>query len=380
MLVWARRSAGLNVEAAAKKAQVSPERLESWERGETRPSIKQLRQLGRAYKRPIAIFYLPEPPEDFQALRDFRRLPGVATPTESPELRFEVRRAQSRRELAVELYELMNGLPPTLPFTASLSDDPEELARRIRELLRIQYEDQVRWNPGHESLNRWRAALEDSGVLVFQAIDVEVSEIRGFSIYADKLPAIVANMKDSARGRIFTMLHELTHLLLRQGGLCNLYEAPSAVSEEQRSEIFCNRVAGATLVPREYLLGEGLVATKQGQTTWTHEEIRYLADRYGSSREVVLRRLLICGRTTKAFYRAQREQLQEEYETVTTRPGIGFAPPHRIATSSAGHLFVRLVLDSYRQDHITASDVAELLDVRLKHLGKIESEVLRSAS
>src|SRR4030042_4366060 len=106
LLGWGRRSAGLDIESAARKVQVKRECLERWERGESRPTLTQLRKLGRAYKRPIAVFYLPEPPEDFQALRDFRRLPGAVSAVESPELRFEIRRAQSRREPALELYEL----------------------------------------------------------------------------------------------------------------------------------------------------------------------------------------------------------------------------------------------------------------------------------
>ena len=163
-----------------------------------------------------------------------------------------------------------------------------------------------------------------------------------------------------------------------------MQETPSAASEEQRVEVFCNLVAGATIVPQEYLLLEDVVAARQGATVWTDEDLSYLADRYGPSREVILRRLLICGRTTDAFYRAKRRQLLEEYELAARQAAAkgrpGFAPPHRIAVSSAGRLFVRLVLDGYHQDRITASDVADFLSLRLKHLGKVESEVLKSAS
>jgi len=378
LLVWARNSAGLDMTSAAKKAQVKAERLESWEQGEARPTIEQLRRLGKAYKRPIAVFYLPEPPADFQALRDFRRLYGVNSGSQSPQLRFEVRRAQSRRELALELYGLADGSPPEFQFRANLSDDPEHVGNNIREFLGIRYEDQVKWKPGYDAFNLWRAAIETAGIIVFQATEVEVWEMRGFSIHAPHLPAIAVNIKDSIRGRVFTMLHELTHLALSESGLCDLDEDPLRHSDEQELEVFCNHVAGAALVPREQLLREKLVATKHGQGTWTDEEIAHLADRYGSSREVLLRRLLTCGRTTEDFYREKREQLQQEYETSEMHRDAGFAPPHRLALSSAGNLFVRLVLANYHQERITASDVADFLEVRLKHLGRIESELRRS--
>jgi Zn-dependent peptidase ImmA (M78 family)/DNA-binding XRE family transcriptional regulator len=382
LLAWARQSAGLELEVAAKKAGVKPDRLESWERGERRPTIKQLRTLGNIYKRPIAIFYLPEPPAGFQALRDFRRLPGTIVTTESPALRLQIRRAQDRRELALDLYQVVEGEPPSISLPATLSDDPEDLAGRIREFLGIRYEDQIGWSAGYEAFNRWRAALENAGALVFQATDVEVSEMRGFSVYGERLPAIVVNIKDSVRGRIFSILHELAHIVLRQGGLCNFRpeDVPMATTDEQRTEVFCNWVAGATLVPRRFLLREGIVSDKRRDTDWTDEDIRDLADRYGASSEVLLRRLLINGRISDAFYQTKVEEIRKEYAAAAGGGRGGFAPPHRIAIGSAGPLFVRLVLRSYYTDQITASDVADFLDVRLKHLGRIESEVMRSAS
>lgn len=104
LLVWARRKAGLSLEEAARKAGVASERLVSWENGENRPTINQLRKLAQAYKRPLAVFYLAKPPRDFQPLRDYRRLSAVLDEPESPGLLLEVRRAWARRDIAVELY------------------------------------------------------------------------------------------------------------------------------------------------------------------------------------------------------------------------------------------------------------------------------------
>jgi len=76
LLRWAREDARYSIPEAAKKLNTSADRLLSFERGENRPTIKQLRNLANIYKRPLAVFFLPEPPKDFQAMRDFRRLPG----------------------------------------------------------------------------------------------------------------------------------------------------------------------------------------------------------------------------------------------------------------------------------------------------------------
>lgn len=383
MLIWARNSAGLDLESAAKKAQVAAQRLQSWENGDRRPTIKQLRKLGKVYKRPIAVFYLAEPPARFQTLRDFRRLPGLEVTTESPDLRLQIRRAQDRRELALELYRVIEGEPPAISLSLQLAEDPEDAAIKVRQLLEIAVEEQVRWERGYEALNHWRAALERVGVLVFQATDVEVSEMRGFSIHADALAAIVLNIKDSPSGRIFTMLHELAHVLLRLGGLCNFRpgDTASPTNEEQRVEVFCNAVAGATLIPSGSLLAEAEVVSNRRDTDWTDAQIRHLADRYGASQEVVLRRLLVLERIPAAFYESKVAEIRQRYPdqpTATTRKG--FAPPHRVALSTAGPLFVRLVLNSYYTQQITVGDVSDFLGIRLKHLSKIESEVIKHAS
>jgi hypothetical protein len=61
---------------------------------------------GQSLQAPVAIFYLPEPPLDFQPLRDYRRVPEAQLGQLSPELLAVIRRAHAVREAALELREL----------------------------------------------------------------------------------------------------------------------------------------------------------------------------------------------------------------------------------------------------------------------------------
>jgi transcriptional regulator with XRE-family HTH domain len=70
LLVWARERSGLELDAAATRTGIEVATLREWERGEGRPSIFQLRKLGEAYKRPIAVFFLAEPPRGFRTQRN----------------------------------------------------------------------------------------------------------------------------------------------------------------------------------------------------------------------------------------------------------------------------------------------------------------------
>jgi hypothetical protein len=94
------------------------------------------------------------------------------------------------------------------------------------------------------------------------------------------------------------------------------------------------------------------------------------------SREVIARRLLICDRITAEFYQRKREQYEREYAESWKRGPEWFPLPHRVAMINAGSPFIRLVFDSYYNRKITASDLSDFLNVKWKHVRKIEREFL----
>jgi Zn-dependent peptidase ImmA (M78 family) len=254
-----------------------------------------------------------------------------------------------------------------------LGETPEGAAARIRDHLGVTRQAQESWSSDYEALNEWRNALESRGVLVFQSTGLPVEEARGFSISQSPLPAVVVNSADTPYARIFSMIHELVHLALRRGGLCDMLDDAARPPEEQKVEVFCNQVAGVVLLPTQWIATDELVTAHPGME-WTDQELRLLSRRYRVSREVVLRRLLNSGRTTSNFYAAKREQFQREYRQ-RREESPGFAPPHSTAVGRAGQFFARLVLESYHRELITSVHVAEYLDVKLKHLPKIEMAV-----
>src|SRR5216684_1905029 len=137
LLVWAREKAGLSVEQAASHAHVGAEKLRDWERGDRRPSIAELRVLGSIYKRPIAVFFLPEIPQGFDPQREFRRLPGLSAQTESREMRLALRKALYWREAAREIYENIHEDVPLVRDAAEPTEEPEAVGARVRKLLGI---------------------------------------------------------------------------------------------------------------------------------------------------------------------------------------------------------------------------------------------------
>ena len=375
LIRWVREDAGLSLEDAAKKTGTTVERVRAWEAGDLAPTIRQLRLLGKAARRPLAVFFLSEPPERFQAMHDFRRIPGDPLREGSRELRLEIRVALARREIAVDLAGGLGEPLAEFPVTFDLDENPIHAAFRLRDVLGLGLEVQRTWRSPYEALNGWKKSVEALGILVFQASGVDVSEMRGFSIAEFPYPAVVVNVQDSPRARVFSLIHELCHIGLRRGGVCDLTDQGQRPPEDDRVETFCNAVAAEVLVPINALVLSSVVQEHGPDPEWTMRELQALSTEYSVSREVILRRLLAAGRTTREFYQEKREEFLKEHQALRRRQ-TGFVTPDVQAVSGAGATFVRLVLDSYYQERITSRDVSEYLGVRLKHLATIEEKVM----
>jgi len=390
LLKWARASAGLTHSDAATKANVKLEALLSWEsegEGSDSPTIPQLRKLATAYKRPLAVFYLSEPPTRFMALKDFRRLPGGELPVMPPTVVLDSRVAREHRDAALELAKDAGQDISDFVLRASISDEPDAVAEKIRKSLKISLPlaSENRDSTGHKALKYWRTAIENKDVLVLQTDRFPADTVSGYAIYESKLPIVVVSRKNaSPRKRLFSLVHEFTHLLLRASGVSDssidgdIGKAP----EEQRVEVFCNAVAASALLPKEFFLANHLVATHEG-TQWSDGDLASIGRDYGVSREVVLRRLLTFGRTTKAFYEETRERYKKEWQEgrIRERQERADGIPRNMANevfSDLGRRIVWLVLDQYYHDNLTLSDVSGLLGLKTKHIPAIEVMSRRS--
>ena len=376
LLIWARQSLHLQIAEAAKKIGVPEGCLLKWEQGERAPTIRQLRTAARVYKRPMAVFYLPEPPSDFDALRDFRRLPDTISREPSPALTMAIRAAHQQREDALALYDLLDLSPPTLPAIRKRGIPAEALAENAREILGVDLATQFGWRDRYKALSAWTTALEQAGILVFQAGGVRIEEMRAFSMGARPLPVITANAQDSPRGRVFSIIHEFGHILKDATGLCDLHEDPSDASAEQGMETFCNGFAAALLVPTAALLSEKQVISTKTPEAWSDDVIWELSVKYSVSREVILRRLLTLQRTSQRFYERKRREFLHIYKRFRDQKQQGFVPYYRRIISKLGKAYVRLTLEAYHRETITSADLSDLLGVRLKHIPDIENEVV----
>ena len=373
LLIWARKMSGLRVHEAARKSDINEAKLLAWEKGEDRPTIAELRTLGEIYKRPIAVFYLAEPPAAFDAQREFRRLPGLDPSEESLEMRLELRRALYRREAAAEIYDNLHEQVPRLTDGANPGDDAEIVGGRIRKLLSVTWTEQLGWPSAGAALNAWRQSIEKVGILVFQTSGVSLEEMRGISIPRGPLPVILLNNADSPHGRIFSLLHEFAHTLLANAGHKTSVMSQRASPFDLVLERSSNAFAAAALMPEKNFLSVAyeFPTALEGQDS----ALLNLADAIKVSPEAILRRLVSLRKVPMQLYREKRAQWQRRPWYLRRKRSTGGAPVEVRIVANAGRPFVSLVLEGYRRSKVSSTDVSDYLGVQLKYLDRVQRQL-----
>ena len=379
VLKWARERLGLSLSDAARQIGVNEETLSAWESQEKYPTLTKLYVLAEKYGQPPAVFYLPEPPSDEPLPHDFRYLPDSADQGVNPALVKEIRRAQKIRDEALDLLEDLGVRQPSFKVRAQLNDEPENVAQKIRAVLGIDLNEQSRWRDTGVARKLWTEAAERISILVLYTERITIKEFRGVSIGGEGgLPVILLNGQDSDAGRVFTLMHEIAHLALQNAGICNPFEVPSkAKTRNTETELFCNRVAAAALMPKTSLLEDPQVRKATRHTAWPDDYLEPLARHYSVSREAMLVRLLELGKTNQGYYDDRRRDFKREYELYQQRKKETHAKipyKYRILNRN-GRAYVKLVLSALYENLITTADVASLTGVNLKHMGSVEVEL-----
>lgn len=369
VLKWARESMGLSIQEIAERLKKSEDTVVQWESGRGKISLAILEKLTNVYKRPLAVFFLPKPPEEPPLPKDFRSLPREKRVVFSPETRLIIRRARRLQSLAAELAKSLNRKIALKINRANLSNDPEVVASHTRKQLGVEIQTQFGWKDENEAFDEWKKAVEKCGIFVFQP-SMSLEEMRGFSLTEGEFPVIVLNFLDSINGKIFSLFHEYAHLMINNGGICNMEDQDHLTNEAKSIEKFCNHFAGAVLVPKDELLNHNLIKSRRYPFEWSDEDLKKLAKSFKVSKEVILRRLAILGRSTIEFYKRKREEWRPKEE----QKQKGWGPPNlpKRCIRENGIPFVSLALETLREEKITYSDVADYLAIRLKHIPKIE--------
>lgn len=379
LLVWAREQSGYAPEIVAQRLGVKLERLEAWERGDRKPTVRQTQELAKYYHRPFGVFFLPQPPSVPPLAADYRRLPGVRPGVESPEFRLAVRVMLQRRAVALELTEELGLALTEFRSAAQMSEGPSTVGKHLRDALDVAIEEQLSWRDEWQAWRAWRSAVEAAGVLVFQFPKVPLEQTRGVSLLDFPLPAVGINSKETAPGaRIYSLIHELVHVALALGNEETVaLREPRSDSQWLEVERFAEEAASEAIIPQSALenLLRRMSVSRDG---WDVAEVRGLAAKFRVTPLAMATRLRSAGAMSWEGYRRWRAEWNEYCSTLKPRKG-GIASPVDQTLGRAGRPFVQLVLEALDANRITAVDASRYLNLRFDHIEKLRSE-LRTGS
>jgi len=379
LLTWARESAGYGLGEIAGYLGKSVEDVHAWETGSDAPTYRQLQKFARKVHRPVAALFLPEVPGEPPPPEDLRMVPGPRRGDFTPEARLAFRELRnSMAELRALLDDLHRLLGLSLPSWPGPHEPAAPRAVHLRELLGVTVEAQMGWRDEYQALNEWRDVLFDVGVLV-QAFQVSVETVRAFSELGYGLGGVGISSKDSPRGRIFSVFHEVAHLCLRMPGVSGRVLRRATGERAATIEPYCDGFAAAFLLPAA---DPHVSAAVDGLgRNFTLERARRCARQFHVSKYVVARRLFDLGKIEPDRYWTEIDAWGAEDARIAAADARrrreqerDSGPSHvTLRVNQAGKRYVATVMEALQGGLLTTHEAAKVLSLRPESLADAQA-------
>ncbi len=373
VMQWARKSIGMSIDDVVDKMGrkgVTAEVVAAWEEGTKSPTYPQLERLAYdIYKRPLAVFFFPQPPEEPTPKQSFRTLPESDLGLISPRMRFLLRKAAALQLNLIELHDGSN--PVKRRIIEDIDIDPDipvtEMSQRVRKYLSVDLKTQRDLERSEYAMKFWRDILEKFGISVFKDAFRD-DDFSGFCLYHDEFPLIYVNNSASFNRQIFTLFHELAHLLFKTGGVDidrEVHSDPHG-SSDRSIEVRCNEFAAEFLVP-----SKDFDARIYGMPI-DDQEISDLADTYHVSKEVILRKFLDRNAVTQREYRKKVNEWKQAIKP--KRSGGNY---YANIGTYLGERYVEKAFSQYYKNRFGIDQLADYLGIKIKSVPGMENAMLR---
>ncbi len=371
MLVWAREESGTSLDDAIDK--FGTVNITAWEKGDDFPTYSQLKDLCNLYRKPVAIFFFPEPPVLKSIVTSCRTLPT------NMELLFSrnlVKLLDEARVMQLNLYELNDNENKRIHKIRKEEFncfDIKSVAKKLRDVLNVSLEDQKKVKRYDNAFELWRESFYQVGIYVFKAAFKDEG-ISGFCLYDSEFPIIYINNSFSLSRQIFTLFHEVYHLLYKTSGL-DLFKDPKNANYYNESdeiiEVNCNKFAAEFLVPNKDF--ESNISGK----FFSEPLVDKLASHYCVSREVILRKFLDKDYITQDDYYDLRDEYLKDYiRFIETKSDDKSSHGNYYNTQMAylGERYLRLTFGSYYQKKISITQLSKYLNMKIPSLKTIATK------
>lgn len=288
---WAIQRAGFSEEKAI---EVFPP-LENWLSEEKQPTMSQLQKFASKFFVPFGYLFMNRMPSENIPFPMFR---GEAGQQDHFDLNVydTVMSVQARQEWLEEYLE-ENDIE-TCKFVGSISIHTpiSDTVSKLRNYLDLNPRWAFSLANADEAVSVLGQKIEDTGIfLAYNGVvgnnthrPLKVSECRGFALVNQKAPYVFVNSADSKSAQLFTLIHEVAHLMLG----VSAGHAGSEVLNHEITEHYCDCVAAEFLVPETVL-----------REIWSNDT-KAASRRFKVSELVIARRAHDIGIMSEADYRS----------------------------------------------------------------------------
>jgi Zn-dependent peptidase ImmA (M78 family) len=358
VLAWAMEQSGVDEVDLAMACKTSPEAVLEWLTGEVFPGKTEFRRLVRKLRRPGAIYFLPAPPGGDPAIAAFRAPPGAeADRALIDREQTYIHTAERIRKVAGWTRE-RTGLPPK-PWPRLGGTDPAPAAERVRSFLGWDLKSQLEERSASRVSAELRQRIEDRGALVLQ-LPLSQQGCRGFSLVDEVAPVVAVNSAYTVPARIFSMVHEVGHLVLHEPGFC------ARLADANATERWCERFAAVLLMP-EKAFREYVAERFAGSPVADLEDVKSVANKFSVSLRAAAFRVEQLGLGIEGLY-------DEVDAKADFKGGGGFSddpttPGVRLREWGEG--YVRTVVAAEEGQLFSRADALEYLNVSGKQYKEI---------
>lgn len=366
---WATRRAGLANAKLAKQMGVNVKKIQDWEDGNDFPTLYQTEKLAKVLRVPLGYLFLSYPPKMEIPISDFRTLSNKENVSISIDLQEVIYDAQRKSDW-YKRWRIEEGLE-AYKFVGkySLNDPIEDIIQDLRRELDVPEEFAHRFHSWSDHLKQLVEKVEDKGIIVLQNGIVGnnthrrllVNEFRGFSIADDYAPLIFINAQDAISARIFTLIHELTHIWIGDGGISD----PNYFTKGyplKKIEIFCNQIAAEFLIPTK------LLNKRWNRNFGAIENTETLCKEFKVSQESVLRKAFDLGLIPDTEYSDSLIRIQSNQKE--TKKGGGGDYYKTLIVRNSKHL-TQEILFAVQSNKLTYTAAARLLNTQPDKLPRI---------
>jgi Zn-dependent peptidase ImmA (M78 family) len=341
-------------------------KIEEWLSGFSQPSLKQLENLAHATMTPFGQMFLDSPPEDTLSIPNYRTVSDEDVIDASPDLIESVLAMQGRQDWMRQFAMQEGQHPVPIMGSANPGEDPKVVAQRMREMLGLDQAWASRQLTWSDALRALRGAIEASGILVVvngvvgnnTHRKLDPSEFRGFVLADNYAPLIFVNGADWKSAQMFTLAHEVAHVMFGSSAAFDLHNMQPAPHDIERQ---CNWVAAEFLVPESRLRTAWPTAVSDER-----EPFQLLARQFKVSPIVVARRALDLGLINKdAFLKFYRRYVAEERHKAK-QDNEGGGNFYALQGLRIGHRFGSAIIRAVRENKLLYSEAYSLTGIRGK--------------